>query len=539
MSNQAAVSAQNPRGAAKAGVAKTDMSTAALTAHAARLSTLKPAVSVATAVAKMSALGKRKNVPKPFTEAEKRAYAEKQAAHRELRNYWKSFPVDEIAVIDDNGRSKVVLKDKDGVADPKEKALIELCPLRTVIGSRMVGEGNRGMGDFKPTPGEAKRSLGLAQGSIDGKPLHPTLAAEQPACVEVIKAAARAALGAWFDTDNIAEECPSGYASAMLSARTSIAHSEHETYHRSFAEVEDAEAKDNNLAQRVREDARQLFIDGGRIPFGIVKDPKTKKVLPETAWTSSKVWPMKKDAWTPQLDKNRNKGPSLQQVPSSTANMPRLMKIMDELGHEFREPQYENGKAQPNSPNRTLRAPTKLVPDLNELGELITDAADQAMMFEAFDLTWNPLFESANKKKLISLVQVSVILGLSNGGQKGKYGVNLTQSGPIVITSQAEQKAGESYMYDDDIATGLYQDAEEGGRGDDPDALEEDEQDAGVTVTTNVNLHGLAGATIGVPPPPVASTSDAPEELGDDGPHPPLEPHPTIATPPPVKRTRK
>jgi hypothetical protein len=499
----------------------------------------KPSVSVATAVAKVAALGKRKNVPKPFTEAEKRAYAEQQAAYRERRNYWQSFPVDAVSVIDDNGRSKVVLKGADGVPDPKEKALIELCAMRTVIGSRMVGEGNRGMGDFKPAPGEAKRSLGLAQGSIDGKDLHPTLAADQPACVEVVKAAARAALGAWFDSDNIGEECPSGYASAMLSARTSIAHSEHELYHRSPAEVEDAEAKDNDLAQRVREDARQLFIDGGRIPFGLVKDQKTKKILPETAWTSSKVWPMKKDAWTPQLDKSRNKGPTVQQVPSTTANMPRLMKIMDALGHEFREPQYENGKAQPGSPNRTLRAPTKLVPDLNELGELITDAAGQPVMVEAFDLTWNPLFESANKKKLISLVQVSVILGLSNGGQKGKYGVNLTQSGPVVITAQAEQKAGESYMYDDDIATGLYQDAEEGGRGEGADEAEggdggDDEQDAGVTVTTNVNLHGLAGAATGmpVPPPPVAATSDAPEHLSapsDDGP----------ATAQPPKRARK
>ena len=507
MSANASV-AQNPRGTAKAGALKP----AVVTTTVSRAPT-----DVAAAVAKSAALGKRKNVPKPLSEDEKRAEAEKRAAYRARQSYFAAFPVDSICVLKENDRSKLVLRGADGLPDSKEKALIELSAFRTVIGSRMMGEGNRGLGTFKPAPGEAKRSLGLAEGGCDGKELHPKIKADQKECVTVLKAASRSALGAWFDSDGIAAECPAGYAAAMMAARTSIAFGEPAVYHNSPAEVEDAEANDAELAERVRAEARQNFVDGGRIPFGINKDPKTKKVLPETAWVSSKPWPMKKDAWTPQLDKNRNKGPTLQAVPSTTANMPRLRKIMDALGHEFRPPQYENGKAPPSSVHRVVRPPPKQVIDTDELGNPILDAAGQPMMVDEYDLTWNPLFESGAKKKIMSLVQCSVVLGLSNGGQKGKYGVTLTLAGPIVITSQDAQKGGETYQYEDELCLGLYQDAEEGGefeQGGEEGGDGAGEEDANISVTTNVNLHGLAGAH--VPPPPVASTTDG--EGGDEAP---------------------
>ena len=477
--------------------------------------------SAAAAVQKSAQLAKRKQAPTPYSTEEKRAFVERKAAeraeYRRRRSFFEAFPVEDLCVIKDGERSKLVLRGKDGLPDAKEKAMIELCAFRTVIGSRMDGEGNRGLGAFKPTPGEAKRSLGLAMGSIDGQPLTGELERDQPLCRERLKDAARAALGAWFDSPGIEHECASGHKAAVDKARTAIAFQEPETYHRSAAEVEEAEAEQSErgraLAARVRADARQAFIDGGRIPFGVVRDAKTKKLMPETAWVSNKVWPMQKNFWTAQLDKNRNKGPTLQAVPSNTKNMPRLTKLMHALGHEFRPPAYENGGVPAGAPGRTIRPPMRLVPDLDETGCELVDANGQREMVEVYDLPWNPLFETANKKKLISLAQCSVILGLSNGGQKGNYGVTLTLASPIVITAQHEQKAGESYQYDDEIATGLYQETEEDGGAEQTEQQQQQQQqeehDANQTVTEHADLTGLPGA---VPPPPVAPTTDGAHE---------------------------
>lgn len=384
---------------------------------------------------------------------ERAALKAKQDAQRKDQSHFSSFPVDAIAVVTENDRAKVVLLNAEtGAPDPKNLAIIQLPAFRTVPPSRMNGEGNCGQGEYAPVRGDAKFSLSLALGHCtDKRPLSPIIAAEQEAAVKVLMQASANALGAWFDSNAI-KECSSGYAGAYTSARAAYA-----AQHFSGASANDIikkEAANGEVKAAVAAQARKIFIETGLKPFGEKLDDAGVKMTP-MAFINRAVWKMGKGKYVPGMPMSRPKGPTVEVVKTANESMPRLRRMMAQIGYEFNPPEYQNGNLAPNHVKRILRAPKVQVPDLDDLGNPILVAGQPSLVWEN-DIFYDPLFETSTGKKLASLVQCSVLLSLSNGGQKGNYGVKLTLASPLVIIDQGERSAQELFQYDPELAPGLF-----------------------------------------------------------------------------------
>jgi len=291
---------------------------------------------VQKAAARAGTLAKTRAPKVEYTEEQKAAFKEMQKAHRAQRSHFSSFPVNDICVITEaNGRSKVVLRDETtGQPDPKAKAVMELCPLVSVPGSRTKGYGNAGTGEHKPSYIEAKRSLGLALGSCDDAvPLPPDWEADQQLCAQVVPAAARAALGAWFD-GNAAKECEAGYNSAMAIARAGFVGQQ------GLAKRTDVIAREQSdpaFAADVLAAAREAFIEGGKIPLTttFVDGKEMKPVI----WITNKIFALPKGKYSPSV--KAPKGPTTDEIPALGRNRRQIQKSLKAYGYEEKLPVYE------------------------------------------------------------------------------------------------------------------------------------------------------------------------------------------------------
>ena len=440
---------------------------------------------------------------KQLTPEEKARRAAAYEAHRNDGRHFSSFPCQDIALAKEQTsqgtRSNVVLKDAEtGMPDAKRKAYIELPPMRAMIGSRSSKEGNLGAGGKNPaTRAGCKRSIGLTPGSCDEKkPISETLQKDQQKAVEVVVTACKNAMGLWFD-DGAQEECSGPYGSAFTAARAKL---QDKFKCKNENELIRKENADKAVLEEVNATARQIFIDKARIPFGEMEDENGKKLAP-CAWLSSNVWRMKPGAYNPSIPATqRPTGPPVSEIPSRTSNMPRLKRVMGNIGHEFHLIEYKNGGKPETDPTYNIHYPTEMVADYDEFGNPIVDENGKPKLVPQEMIDFDPMFVGKNGINVNSLVQTCAMIRLTNGGQEQKYGCKLNLAGPVVITAQAVRSANSLLAYEDDIATGLLADEDEGGgevAGSSINALNH--------VDVNVTVSGLPGAT--------ASTADAPTGL--------------------------
>lgn len=481
----------------------------------------RPATVGAAVARSATAMARRGPPATKYTEAERQAWADEQAAHRALQSHFSSFPVGRVCAANDNGRAKIVLSNPTtGVPDVRSKAVIEMAAFRAVPGGQsatgtLAGEGNCGQGDYAPTRGEAKRSFGLAMGGADeSAPVDPKIAADQEANKQVVIEASRAALGAWFDT-TATEECAGGVAAAYAVARSSMLS---KLGAPTPAEVIRKEKSDPAVRDEVLALARQAFIDGGVIPFGVRFDSNGVE-LPPTAWVTSNAWSMLPGVYNPSLGKDRDKGPSVKEVPVGVENMPRLLKRMKRAGYQFHAPKYTVGKKR-----EVIEYPSVFVPDTDEYGVPLLDTDGKPKMLKIDDPTFNPLFVAPTGELLHSLVQCSVILSLTTGGQKGAYGVKLLLAGSIHILDQAERKTSSVYHYDPELEKGLFK-----RRAPEPVVEAEEEVEAGES-----DWADDAGDNDDVDPPPVEQR--AAQAPVDRPPAVRQTPAPVDRPPPPTER---
>lgn len=260
------------------------------------------------------------------------------------------------------------------------------------------------------------------------------------------------------------------------------------------------EGQDAAFATRVRDAAREAFITGGKIPF--VATFVDGKEVPPGAWLSSKVFRLKKGAYNPAGPKI-SKGPTVDDIPAASRNRRRIAKCMAALNYEEHLPVYEDGSKPPSHKDRVIKYPTETVQDVDEHGTPLFDADGNPVMVTQALVDFNPLFEAPTGEAICSLVQTKAIIGVTNGGASGKYGVTLTLAGPITIVAQAEVRHGTMYQYDDTVATGLF-------RKDVEEEAEPDEETGGVEVSTADALPPVVtSGLIGAPPeePAAAATN--------------------------------
>ena len=454
---------------------------------------------VDNAVYKSADRMRRKKPAHKFTEEDKKKFKQMNDERRKSLRHFSAFSIDDVRATKDGSRVKICMADnKTKITDPKSLCVISLAPFEVRLGSDLIKEGNAGKGDNPTKRGDAKRSLGLVFGQADKSvPMSPKLKKEQEDCAEKVRQAARAALGRVFDT-YAREATPAAMTVAENSARMKIQQMDKLN---SIEEVNELEmAEDGKMAARVKELARAEYIANGKIPFVASVDPKTKKKNEPMAWVESKVYTLETDNNQP-ISQDREKGPPLTLIPTTTENMPRIIKLMKAVNYVPKKLVYEARDKKTHNIVQ-LQHPVVMVPDLDEMGNKIIGPNGQPVMVPIPSLDWNPLFEGRDKEdktktvKLSSLVQVDVLLSFTDGGKKGNYGIKLLLYGAIKITGQALRTEQEKYEYDegDNFNTGLWGD-------DDGDAQEDaDEQPAAIanasafSSTSVVGLPGVVSA---------------------------------------------
>ena len=483
---------------------------------------------VDAAVAQSGKNTRRRKLPKhKFTAEDNAKFKALNDMRRKSQRHFTMFPAEDVRANIENGRAKAVMADpKTKIMDPRSPAVMGLAPFLVAESTNLIKEGNAGKGsktDKTEAPtkrGDAKRSLGLRIGQIDPtKPIDQKLRDEQNACVAKAQESARQLLRDVYTSGAARLQCAAAVTNVENIARMKVqaaikeknAEGVEVLKYSSIAELTEAEQTDKLLAARVQEEAREQFVTGGKIPFGSYIDPKSKKKLEPMMWVENKVWTMEKDKYEPGKQ-DREKGPTVQQIASTNENIPRLKKMMAAINYVWKDLIYEVFNKETHE-HEHLPHPIVEVPDLDEYGNKIVKDG-QVQMVAQPRIEWDPLFVSKKGKKLSSLVQVDIMFAFTDGGKKGKYGVKAILFGPIKITAQGPRIADEKYEYDEEFATGVFEDDDDSemdgdGYGDDDehDQIVKEATSRDLARVSTTGLIGAAATTAVLPVTVTTSTS--------------------------------
>lgn len=373
---------------------------------------------------------------------------ELRAAHDKQASYCRNFDPDRVGLFAAENVTKVVMLNEQDEPDEKSSAVLEIPPLVAVT-SNVAGEGNCGQGDFAPARNLSAFSFGLACGnSKRNEALPEEWEKDQVLTKEVVKVTSKRLLGLWFDSSG-KEHCQSGYDTAIKAARATISGRDPAKYPKA-ENVMQAEKKDAELREEVRQLARQNFIDGGKIPFGTDAD-ENGNVTQEIAFVSSKAWNVIPKRWKQSMSKEGPKGPTIQDVPTASENMQYLRKEMAKHNYQYHPILYKKKKK--GGVVVDLPRPIVKVPKTDAMNNVVLDPVSQRpIMVDEIDIMFDPMnwkVVDGIPKKAKSMVQCKVVFALTNGGNSGKYGVKLNLFGEVTICKTDESDGADHRDYGD------------------------------------------------------------------------------------------